>query len=76
MASLLQTVNRDKSDGAVFLLLNCTSVGVCQSISQPVTRQWLMEVIENHRWKQGTKRSSEHFESQRLMPPPKINPRT
>lgn len=51
-------------------------VGVCQSICQPVTQNWLVDVVENHRWKPpdqgGVKRSSEHLPT---MPPLKA-PRT
>ncbi len=57
--------------------------GVIQSITQPVTKQWLLNVVEKHRWKPpqevGTKRPhrthSEGEEDRDLMPPPKIIPR-
>lgn len=53
--------------------------GVCQSIIQPVTKEWLLEVIEKHRWKpppssSGVKRAHPG-DSEQLMPPPKIIPR-
>lgn len=35
-----------------------TAISVCQSIQQPVTRQWLLEVIEKHRFKQNRHRTS------------------
>ncbi|KAK2560147.1 mRNA-capping enzyme [Acropora cervicornis] len=35
-----------------------TAISVCQSIQQPVTRQWLLEVVEKHRFKQNRHRTS------------------
>lgn len=58
--------------------------GVCQTIKQPVTKSWLLEVVEKHRWKPtttirvGDKRSHEQLSStpdSDSMPPPKSVPR-
>ena len=55
--------------------------GVLHSITQPVTTKWLLEVIENHRWRPtpslaGVKRkerpTSEGDEDATHMPPQKI----
>ena len=59
--------------------------GVCQSIQQPVTKDWLLTVIAEHRWRPepnhfqgevraGGKRPHDGTPSE-LMPPPKMPPR-
>lgn len=56
------------------------TIGVCDSIRQPVTKEWLLEVCEKHRWRahsEGSgamKRQSSDMPSD-SMPPPKIPPR-
>lgn len=63
-------------------------VGVCNTIRQPVTKEWLYEVIEKYGWKptvvappphHGEKRSHEvatdGANDDSLMPPPKKVPR-
>lgn len=51
--------------------------GVCRSINQPVTQSWLLEVIDQYRWREN-KRPREDVSSSddELMPPPKSTPRT
>ena len=57
-----------------------TYIGVCDSILQPVTKEWLLEVCEKYRWRghsegSGTmKRQSSDIPND-SMPPPKIPPR-
>ena len=51
------------------------------SIRQPVTKEWLLEVVERHRWElhnQVNKRpaSDNDDPGSTLMPPPKTKPRT
>ena len=58
-------------------------VGVCNTIRQPVTKEWLYEVIEKYGWKpaviapphHGEKRAHDVANDDSMMPPPKKVPK-
>lgn len=53
-----------------------TATSVCHSIQQPVTKEWLLEVVEKHRWKAinqpPVKRLLEDSKSDSVPPPKRI----
>ena len=78
------TAKSELNMSLVTVVMAIIIAGVCQSIVQPVTREWLLEVIEKHRWRPpapspamaGIKRPHPPTtNSEQLMPPPKTVPR-
>ena len=61
----------------LFYLFICYFQGVCMSIRQPVTKQWLLEVCEKYRWGIDKGRAKKHSleEPHGSMLPPSKAPR-